>query len=77
MATLAAAIRRHVPATSSLGSGSAHCTFHVTSGGSMSGVNCSGSSGSHAALLRQAISATRAPPPPGGGFFAAQSVNFH
>ncbi len=76
-ALLAAAIRRHVPSTSSLGEGSASCSFHVSSGGGMTGVSCSGSSGAHASLLRSAISATHAPPPPGGGFYAAQSVHFH
>ena len=76
-ALLAAAIRRHVPSSSSLGEGSASCSFHVSSGGGMSGINCSGSSGAHASLLRSAIAATHAPPPPGGGFYAAQSVHFH
>jgi protein TonB len=76
-AMLAAAIHRHVPSSSSLGPGSASCSFHVTGGGGMSGVSCSGSSGAHAAILRRAISSTHAPPPPGGGFFASQSVRFH
>ena len=76
-AMLAAAIRRHIPSSSSLGPGSAYCSFHVTGGGGMSGISCSGSSGSHASLLRSAIAATHAPAPPGGGFFAAQSVRFH
>ena len=75
-ALLAAAIRRHVPSSSSLGEGSATCSFHVSSGGGMSGINCSGSSGAHASLLRSAIAATHAPPPPNGGFYAAQSVHF-
>jgi protein TonB len=75
-ALLAGAIRRHVPSTSSLGEGSASCSFHVSSGGGMTGISCSGSSGAHASLLRSAIAATHAPPPPGGGFFAAQSVHF-
>ena len=76
-ALLAAAIHRHVPSSSSLGEGSASCSFHVSSGGGMTGINCSGSSGAHASLLRSAIAATHAPPPPGGGFFAAQGVHFH
>jgi protein TonB len=76
-ALLAAAIRRHVPSSSSLGEGSASCSFHVSSGGGMTGINCSGSSGAHASLLRSAIAATHAPPPPGGGFHAVQSVHFH
>jgi protein TonB len=76
-ALLAAAIHRHVPSSSSLGEGSASCNFHVSAGGGMTGINCSGSSGAHASLLRSAIAATHAPAPPGGGFFAAQSVHFH
>ncbi len=75
-AMLAAAIRRHVPSTSSLGEGSASCSFHVTSAGGMSSVSCSGSSPAHAGLLHRAIASTHAPPPPGGGFFASQSVHF-
>ncbi|HMK91020.1 MAG TPA: hypothetical protein VK446_15470 [Methylocystis sp.] len=74
---LAAAIRRHVPQFSSLGPGSASCSFHVGAGGGMGGVSCSGSSPSHTAMLRSAIYATHAPPPPGGAFFGSQSVNFH
>lgn len=78
MGLLAAAIHRHVPSVSSLGPGNATCHFSVTGGGSISGVSCSGSTGSHMALLRSAISATRPPgPPPGGGFATSQSVNFH
>jgi periplasmic protein TonB len=76
-AMLAAAIRRHVPSSSSLGEGSASCSFHVTAGGGMSGVSCSGSTPAHAALLQRAVASTHAPPPPGGGFFASQGVHFH
>jgi protein TonB len=76
-ALLAAAIHRHVPSSSSLGEGSASCSFHVSAEGGMTGINCSGSSGAHASLLRSAIAATHAPAPPDGGFFAAQSVHFH
>jgi len=71
---LARAIRAHTPGSASAGAGSASCTFHVTSGGGMSGVSCSGS---HAALGRRIISSVHAPPPPGGGFFAAQAFHFH
>lgn len=74
---LAAAIARHVPSVSSLGHGTASCSFHVGPGGGMGGVSCSGSSGSHASLLRSAIYATHAPPPPGGSFFGSQTVQFH
>jgi periplasmic protein TonB len=74
---LAAAIHRHVPQTSTLGVGSASCSFHVAAGGGMGGVSCSGSSPTHVAMLRSAIFATHAPPPPGGDFFGSQSVTFH
>ncbi|HYA79585.1 MAG TPA: hypothetical protein VED87_01480, partial [Methylocystis sp.] len=78
MGKLAAAIARHVPSVSSLGAGTASCSFTVTGGGSIGGVSCSGSSGSHMALLRSAIYATHPPgPPPGGGFTTSQAVRFH
>jgi len=54
--------------------GSASCSFHVTGGGGMTGISCSGSSSAHASLLQRAIASTHAPPPPGGGFFASQGV---
>ena len=76
-ALLSAAIRRHVPSSTTLGPGSASCSFHVGPGGGMSGIGCSGSSPAHASLLRIAIASVQAPPPPGGGFFAVQAVNFH
>ncbi len=76
-ALLSAAIRRHVPSSTALGPGSATCAFHVSLGGGMAGVSCSGSSPAHASLLRMAIASVQAPPPPGGGFFAVQAVNFH
>ena len=76
-ALLAAAIRRHVPSSTALGPGSATCSFHVSVGGGMTGISCSGSSPAHASLLRMAIASIQAPPPPGGGFFAVQPINFH
>ncbi len=76
-AMLSAAIRRHVPSSSTLGPGTASCSFHVGPGGGMSGIGCSGSSPAHAALLHRAIASVEAPPPPGGGFFASQAVHFH
>jgi len=76
-ALLSAAIRRHVPSSTALGPGSATCGFHVSMGGGMTGVSCSGSSAAHASLLRMAIASVQAPPPPGGGFSAVQTVNFH
>ncbi|CAN3989945.1 hypothetical protein [Methylocystis bryophila] len=76
-ALLSAAIRRHVPGSSSLGAGTASCSFHIGPGGGMGGVACSGSTPAHAALLHRAIASVQAPPPPGGRFFASQSVKFH
>ncbi len=77
MGLLAAAIRRHIPQFSTLGPGTASCSFHVTAGGSIGGISCSGSSSTHTAMLRSAIAATHAPPPPGGGLSTSQSVRFH
>ena len=74
---LAAAIRRHTPASSSAGPGTAHVTFHVTVGGGISGVSASGSTPAHASLARRIIMSVHAPPPPGGAFFASQSFSFH
>jgi periplasmic protein TonB len=76
-ALLSAAIRRHVPGSTTLGPGTATCSFRVSVGGGMTGISCSGSSPAHASLLHMAIASVQAPPPPGGGFFAAQAVNFH
>jgi len=76
-ALLSAAIRRHVPSSTALGPGAATCSFHVSGGGGMTGISCSGSSPAHASLLRMAIASVQAPPPPGGGFSAVQTVNFH
>ena len=73
---LAAAIRRHTPGSTSLGEGTASCSFHVTSGGGMSGISCSGGGG-HASLAHRILASVHAPPPPGGGFFASQSFHFH
>jgi protein TonB len=76
-ALLAAAIRRHTPSASALGEGTAHCSFHVTSGGAITGIAASGSSPAHAALARHILASVHAPPPPNGGFDATQHFNFH
>lgn len=73
---LAKAIRQHTPALTSLGEGVASCSFHVTSGGSITGISCSGGGG-HAALAHRILASVHAPPPPGGGFFASQPFHFH
>ncbi len=75
---LAAAIARHTPSTSRLGPGTAICHFTVTSAGAITGVSCSGTTPTQAALLRTAIFATQTPgPPPGGSLHALQPANFH
>lgn len=76
-ALLAAAIRRHAPGATSLGEGTASCTFHVTADGGISGISASGSTPAHAALARRIMASVHAPPPPGGGFFASQAFHFH
>lgn len=76
-ALLAAAIRRHTPATSSAGEGSASVTFHVTAGGGITGISATGSTPAHAALARRIMASVHAPPPPDGGFFASQNFHFH
>ena len=73
---LAAAIRRHVPASTALGHGSAHVSFHVTAGGAIAVIAASGSSPAHTALARQIIMSVHAPPPPGGSFVASQNFIF-
>jgi protein TonB len=73
---LAKAIRQHTPALTSLGEGAASCTFHVTSGGGITSISCSGGGG-HAALAHRILASVHAPPPPGGGFFASQPFHFH
>ncbi len=74
---LAVAVRAHVPANATVGSGTASCSFQVTASGATSGIACKGSSPAHSQLLQKAIAATKAPPPPGGSFSANQAVVFH
>lgn len=76
-ALLAAAIRQHTPATSSVGEGTATVSFHVTTGGGITGITASGSTPAHAALARRIMASVHAPPPPGGAFFASQPFTFH
>ncbi|HEY8066444.1 MAG TPA: hypothetical protein VIF40_17230 [Methylosinus sp.] len=76
-ALLAKVIREHTPSTAGLGEGTAHCTFHVTAGGGITGISSSGSSPAHAALARRVLSSIHAPAPPTGAFFASQSFHFH
>jgi protein TonB len=76
-ALLAAAIRRHTPATSNVGEGTATVTFRVISGGGVTGISATGSTPGHAALARRIMASVHAPPPPDGGFFASQNFHFH
>ncbi|MBY6242565.1 energy transducer TonB [Methylosinus sp. Sm6] len=76
-ALLAAAIRRHAPDVSALGEGTVDCSFHVTAGGTITGVSVSGTSPAQVALVRRALASVHAPPPPGGGFDASQHFHFH
>lgn len=75
-ALLAAAIRRHTPGSTSVGEGSADVSFHVTSGGGITGISASGSTPAHAALARRIMASVHAPAPPGGAFFASQHFHF-
>ncbi|MBM3655339.1 MAG: energy transducer TonB, partial [Alphaproteobacteria bacterium] len=61
LAHIAAALRRHTPGSTSLGSGHAHVTFHVNQGGGLSGVSASGSSPAHASLARRIVASSRGP----------------
>lgn len=76
-ALLIAAIRRHVPASTAAGEGTANVSFHVTASGAITGVNATGSTPAHAALARRIIASVHAPPPPDGAFFASQNFHFH
>jgi protein TonB len=75
-ALIAVAIRRHTPATTSIGAGSAHVSFRVNAAGAVIGVSASGSSPAHAQLARRIVGSVHAPPPPGGSFFGAQDFYF-
>ena len=75
-AQLAKAVRRNVASRASPGTGEAYCTFRVDGQGALSVETCKASSSAHEAVLRGAITATRAPPPPEGAFFASQRIHF-
>lgn len=78
MGLLSAAIHRHLPRdNTSYGEGTASCSFHVSAGGGIGGLSCSGSSPTYVAMLRSALLGTHAPPPPGGAFFGSVPVRFH
>ena len=75
-AQLAKAVRKNVASHGSPGKGEAYCAFHVDGQGALSVASCKASSPAHEAVLRGAITATRAPPPPEGAFFASQRIHF-
>jgi protein TonB len=76
LAHIAAALRRHTPGSTSLGSGHAHVTFHVNPGGGLSGVSASGSSPAHAALARRIVASSRGPSICGSAY-VSQAFAFH
>jgi type IV secretory pathway VirB10-like protein len=76
LAHVAASLRSHTPGATSLGPGSAHVTFHVNSGGGISGVSASGSTPAHAALARRIVSSSHGPGNCGSAF-VSQSFAFH
>lgn len=75
LAGVAVSIRRHLPGVTSLGPGSAFVTFHVNSGGGVSGVSATGTTPAHAALARRIVAASRGPALCGAAF-ASQNISF-
>jgi hypothetical protein len=76
LAHVAASLRSHTPGSTSLGSGTAHVTFHVNAGGGISGVSASGSTPAHAALARRIVASSRGPGSCGSAF-VSQGFSFH
>jgi protein TonB len=61
LAQIAASIRGHTPAVTSLGPASVVVTFYVNAGGGLSGVSVSGGSAAHAAMARRIVASSRGP----------------
>ncbi|MGJ0454666.1 MAG: hypothetical protein ACR65T_15750 [Methylocystis sp.] len=61
LAQIAASIRGHTPAATSLGAGSVVVTFYVNAGGGLSGISVSGGSAAHAAMARRIVASSRGP----------------
>lgn len=61
LAHIAASIRGHTPATTSLGPGSVVVTFYVNAGGGISGISVSGGSAAQAAMARRIVASSRGP----------------
>ena len=75
LAQIAASIRGHTPAVTSLGPGTVNVTFYVNSGGGISSISASGGSPAHAALARRIVAAARGPSSC-GAVFARQGITF-
>lgn len=75
LARVAASIRSHTPGHTSLGPGTVYVTFHVNSGGGISGVSASGGSPAHAALARRIVASSRGPSNCSPAF-ASQGITF-
>ncbi|MFO1103883.1 MAG: hypothetical protein U1E20_13375 [Methylocystis sp.] len=61
LAQIAASIREHTPAATSLGPASVVVTFYVNAGGGLSGISVSGGSAAHAAMARRIVASSRGP----------------
>lgn len=61
LAQIAASIRGHTPAVTSLGPASVVVTFYVNAGGGLSGISVSGGSAAHAAMARRIVASSRGP----------------
>ncbi|NUJ79221.1 hypothetical protein HUN39_04095 [Methylocystis sp. FS] len=75
LAQIAASIRGHTPAATSLGPGSVVVTFYVNAGGGLSGVSVSGGSAAHAAMARRIVASSRGPSSC-GPVYARQGITF-
>ncbi|MGD9657436.1 MAG: hypothetical protein AB7U61_07305 [Methylocystis sp.] len=75
LAQIAASIRGHTPAVTSLGPGSVVVKFYVNAGGGLSGISVSGGSAAHAALARRIVASSRGPASC-GPVFARQGITF-
>jgi outer membrane biosynthesis protein TonB len=75
LAQIAASIRGHTPAVTSLGPGSVVVKFYVNAGGGLSGISVSGGSAAHAALARRIVASSRGPANC-GPVYARQGITF-
>ncbi|TLG72185.1 hypothetical protein [Methylocystis sp. B8] len=75
LAQIAASIRGHTPASTSLGPGTVYVTFYVNAGGGISGISVTGGSPAHAALARRIVASARGPSSC-GPVYARQGITF-